>query len=521
MKKFLLLFGALFTMGVAFADTTIDLTGENTATWVSATGEVNADGSVTITYASAWDAYGWTYWEDGEHLDISEYAEMVVNFKDNTAGSITLFLGDTAEGSVSPDYTTDSEGKLIFYIADYEGDCDLSSIGQLMFQCSQAGNVTIESIELLDEKVEEEVADYVIDITDTSSFGYWDPETTDNMVVNADGTVTLTITDEEGGLGWTNWWPNWDFTAYNYLVLKYRDVTGEEGAHIGLFVQDTTTYACDEVYDEDNTGTIVFAFEDYPSINYASIGQIIVQAVGVPVSVTIESLKAVVSLDEDEDGDTEPGPVVEGDNLWSAVEDGSAYNGVYEYWATGDSWSLIYEGTSTGQSGEYWSHEDGVWTITMPENAGTTQWQAQVHIQTSLPVSGDTEYSFACDLLCDADGAATIKLTDSGNDGNFFFDGVHSFAANETYSYVAEGVTMGDAESVKLVFDFAGTPGNAVVKVSNIIFNEGSELVADGITEVEAAAPVAKKGIYNLAGQRVNANAKGLLIIDGKKVLVK
>ncbi len=47
------------------------------------------------------------------------------------------------------------------------------------------------------------------------------------------------------------------------------------------------------------------------------------------------------------------------------------------------------------------------------------------------------------------------------------------------------------------------------------------EDVPEGITDLKAETSAKVSGLYNVAGQRVNENAKGLLIKDGKKVLVK
>ncbi len=52
---------------------------------------------------------------------------------------------------------------------------------------------------------------------------------------------------------------------------------------------------------------------------------------------------------------------------------------------------------------------------------------------------------------------------------------------------------------------------------------EGEESgdIDEGITSIDIDASAKTKGIYNLAGQRVSAATKGLLIVDGKKVIVK
>ena len=80
------------------------------------------------------------------------------------------------------------------------------------------------------------------------------------------------------------------------------------------------------------------------------------------------------------------------------------------------------------------------------------------------------------------------------------------------YLYAVPTAAVGST-SVRLTRNASGTN----IFITKLVITSPS---ADGIANVETVA--AKSGaIYNLAGQRVNANAKGLVIMGGKKYMVK
>ena len=69
---------------------------------------------------------------------------------------------------------------------------------------------------------------------------------------------------------------------------------------------------------------------------------------------------------------------------------------------------------------------------------------------------------------------------------------------------------MAVSASVRLTRNAAGTN----IFITKLVITSPN---ADGIANVETVA--AKSGAaYNLAGQRVNANAKGIVIMGGKKI---
>ena len=155
------------------------------------------------------------------------------------------------------------------------------------------------------------------------------------------------------------------------------------------------------------------------------------------------------------------------DNLWKAVDDGSAFDS-FGYWFADNSWTAL-----PTQPVAY--HEDNFYEITIPEGMGGSQWQGQFHIDTKLKASGDKQYHFQLMMEADQDcPGVTIKLTDGG-DTNFFCEGRHDIAGDEPYIYTLTNATLKegkDADVLRLFFDFGGSPADTHVRISKIILKE-------------------------------------------------
>ena len=159
-----------------------------------------------------------------------------------------------------------------------------------------------------------------------------------------------------------------------------------------------------------------------------------------------------------------------GSNLWKAVESGDAFISVTP-WFANDGWSQIGDPT--------WKHENGEWSLTIPEGMGGSQWQGQFPINTSLTASMNKKYNFYMVLEADADcPGVTIKLTESDDadkhDDNYFFADRHDIKADVPYVYKAEAVSLpkNDAHALSLFFDFGGSPIGTNIKISKIYFEE-------------------------------------------------
>ncbi len=175
-------------------------------------------------------------------------------------------------------------------------------------------------------------------------------------------------------------------------------------------------------------------------------------------------------------GGGEDTPVMDWDaasaaNLWKTVENGDAFISVTP-WFADNGWSQIAD--------PEWKHENGVWSLTIPEGMGSNQWQGQFPINTSLTASKSKKYNFYCVVEADQDAnGVTIKFTetdegDTKHDNNFFFADRHDLKADVPYIFKAEGVSLplNDAHAMSLFFDFGGTPIGTNIKISQIYFEE-------------------------------------------------
>ena len=159
-------------------------------------------------------------------------------------------------------------------------------------------------------------------------------------------------------------------------------------------------------------------------------------------------------------------------NLWAPVESGDAFVSVTP-WFADNGWGQIGDPT--------WKHENGEWTLTIPEGMGGSQWQGQFPINTKLTASMSKKYNFYLVLEADNDcPGVTIKLTQTDeadgtkHDDNFFFADRHDIKADVPFIYKAEGVSLpkNDAHALSLFFDFGGSPIGTNIKISKIYFEE-------------------------------------------------
>ena len=160
-------------------------------------------------------------------------------------------------------------------------------------------------------------------------------------------------------------------------------------------------------------------------------------------------------------------------NLWLPVETGEAFDKV-GCWFADNGWAQIAD--------PEWSHNDGVWEILLPEGMGGSQWQGQFHIDTKLTASAAKKYNFY--LVMEADNACpgvTFKLTDSG-DSNFFFEVREDVEADKPFVFKQENVSLAqgaNAETLRMFFDFGGSPAGTHVRISKIYLEEAVSIAYD------------------------------------------
>ncbi|MBR5084248.1 MAG: hypothetical protein IKX33_06570, partial [Prevotella sp.] len=149
-------------------------------------------------------------------------------------------------------------------------------------------------------------------------------------------------------------------------------------------------------------------------------------------------------------------------NLWKSVYDSKLAPAFW--YAPG--WVQIAD-PDFSQSGD-------VYTVTLPE-ATTDQWMAQMHFDTNLSAKQGDKYNFYCVLESDYDHpGVTVKLTQNGDDNNFFFSPRVTLEAGEPYIFKQTGVTLpnADAPALNLFFDFGGNAAGNTITISKIYFEK-------------------------------------------------
>ena len=108
--------------------------------------------------------------------------------------------------------------------------------------------------------------------------------------------------------------------------------------------------------------------------------------------------------------------------------------------------------------------------------ATNERWQAQFAFRTNMSSSADKTYDFYAVLNSNADHpAVTIKLVKTGDDGVFYFEGMHKLTAYEDYVYKVPNMAGIDMDKISLFFDFGGNVENTVINIKDILFQEHRE----------------------------------------------
>ena len=289
---------------------------------------------------------------------------------------------------------------------------------------------------------------------------------------NENGEWTLTIPEGMGGSQWQGQFPiNTTLTASQSKKYNFYCVVEADQDCPGVTIKLTET---DDADGTKHDGNFFFADRhevkaDVPYIYKAegvSLSQNDAHALslffdfgGSPIGTNIKISKIyfeeAVSMNYDD-----------ADNLWKAVDDGSAFD-MFGYWFADNSWSQIPNSECV--------HSGDTYEIVLPEGIGGSQWQGQFHIDTKLTASASKTYNFQLVMEADNDcPGVTIKLTDAG-DTNFFCEGRHDIKADEPYVYTLKGAMLKegvDASAIRLFFDFGGSPAGTKVKISKIVFKE-------------------------------------------------
>lgn len=123
--------------------------------------------------------------------------------------------------------------------------------------------------------------------------------------------------------------------------------------------------------------------------------------------------------------------------------------------------------------------------------------------------------------------ATATEITHDGNGTHYYYtlqngsNGVGLYYADATSDTPGTGKASFTNAAKKAYLVLTKNAGGAQIK--SYIFGEGAEYEDFGATAIESvgAAKVADDAIYNLAGQKVGADYKGIVIKNGKKYIVK
>jgi hypothetical protein len=192
-----------------------------------------------------------------------------------------------------------------------------------------------------------------------------------------------------------------------------------------------------------------------------STAKLFIDLGGCPAGLEI-NLSDIIVQKHSEGGSTGGGDVnwdwTAGNNLWKAVYD-SQLKPAFWY-APG--WTQIADPDFSQSGDEY--------TVTLPA-ATTDQWMAQMHFDTNISAKMGDKYNFYCVLESDNDHpGVTVKLTQNGDDNNFFFAPRVPLQAGEPYVFKQEGVTLplADAAALNLFFDFGGNAAGNTITISKV-----------------------------------------------------
>ena len=114
-------------------------------------------------------------------------------------------------------------------------------------------------------------------------------------------------------------------------------------------------------------------------------------------------------------------------------------------------------------------------TLNLP-TANTSQWQTQVKLHTNLSSNTATNYDFSVVLNVSKDlKGATVKLTQDGDDNNFFFADQVDLKADQNYVFYKSDMPGIDAPALMLVLDFGGCQENTDVQIMNVVFKNHAD----------------------------------------------
>lgn len=169
---------------------------------------------------------------------------------------------------------------------------------------------------------------------------------------------------------------------------------------------------------------------------------------------------------------------------------------------------------------------DGVYTYTLTE-ATFEPWQAQAFFVSDIETNDVNKYDFSVTVTSSENVSGTLKLyqrtEEGGSNDVFLFNEQLTLKANKPLVFRTDAMNGINLQKITLLFDCGGNPANTTITIANPVLRETGcdpEIIT-GINTVENGESRVNNSdnIYNLAGQRVSNDYKGIVIKNGKKLV--
>lgn len=264
--------------------------------------------------------------------------------------------------------------------------------------------------------------------------------------------------------------------SYDFSVILNSD-KDQNGVTVKLTNEADNAYIFEEKVDLKAGQDYVFWKSDMAGVDLQDV-KVVFDFGGADDNTTVSIRNIVIKDHANDDGTVLPKEedkevavmdwdYESADNLWKAVDEGTAFD-AFGYYFADNGWGPL-------ENMPVATHSGNQYEITIPDGMGSSQWQGQFHIDTKLTASAAKAYNLYLVVEADKDcPGVTIKFTDSGDD-NYFCVGRHDLSADEEYVFKLQNATLKegkDATALRLFFDFAGSPAGTNVKISKIYFEE-------------------------------------------------
>ncbi len=169
--------------------------------------------------------------------------------------------------------------------------------------------------------------------------------------------------------------------------------------------------------------------------------------------------------------------------------------------------------------------EAGVYTYTL-ESATYEPWQAQAFFISDIETNDVNNYDFSVTITSSENVNGTLKLyqrvEEGGSNDVFLFNEQVTLKAEKPFVYRNDAMKGINMQNITLLFDCGGNPANTTIYIANPVLRETGcdpEIVT-GIRSIEnSEMRINNSDYYNLAGQKVSKDYKGIVIKNGKKLV--